>query len=322
LLRDTTRQGQLTVLMISHKFREVTKFADEVTILRRGRVVGQGRVAEMTTDQMARLMVGDTPPRNDFERPVVSLGATVLEVHGLHADDDLGAPAIQNLRFAVRGGEIVGIAGVSGNGQEELVEVLAGQRLGRAGEVHVGGVVFHATRAEMRDRKVRCLPDEPLRNACVADMSVCENIGFRGFDRPPFSRARMLVNRGALRRHGQAMIKAYGIRAPGPDAPIGALSGGNVQRAVLARELHDEVALLITANPCFGLDFAAVAEIRSRILDARNRGTAVLLISADLDEIFALADRILVISDGEIVHETPAATANIAIIGRHMAGHA
>ena len=137
-------------------------------------------------------------------------------------------------------------------------------------------------------------------------MSVAENIGFRRFDRPPFRWAGALVQRRArCAAHARALIKDYGIRTPGPDAPIAGLSGGNVQRAVLARELSEDVTLLIASNPCFGLDFAAVAEIRTRIMEARNRGTAVLLISADLDEIFALADRIVVMSDGRAVHETP-----------------
>ena len=320
LLRDMTRREGLTILMISHKFREVTKFADEVSILRRGRLVGQGRVGELSTDEMARLMVGDEPARSDRQRREAEPGSAVLEVHGLHADDDLGAPAVRDLFLTVRAGEIVGIAGVSGNGQEELVEVLAGQRPARSGEIRVGGVAFRARRSEMRAQKVRCLPDEPLRNACVGEMSVAENIGFRSFDRHPFARARTLVNRTAMRRHARKVIAEYGIRAPGPDAPIRSLSGGNVQRAVLARELHDEVSLLIAANPCFGLDFAAVAEIRGRIMDARNKGTAVLLISADLDEIFTLSDRVMVISEGKIVHETVIATADIGVIGRHMAG--
>ena len=322
LLRAMTQAGRLTILMISHKFREVTKFADEVTILRRGRLVGRGRVGELSTDEMARLMVGDEPPRSDRQRQKTDAGRVVLHVSRLHADDDLGTPAVRDLSLEVGAGEIVGIAGVSGNGQEELVEVLAGQRLGRGGEVRVGGSVFRARRAEMRLQKVRCLPEEPLRNACVAEMSVAENIGFRSFDRPPFSWARMLVSRKALRKHARNVILEYGIRTPGPDTPIRSLSGGNVQRAVLARELHDHAALLIAANPCFGLDFAAVAEIRGRIMDARNRGTAVLLISSDLDEIFTLSDRVLVISEGKIVYETPASTADIGIIGRHMAGHA
>jgi len=322
LLRTMTREGKLTILMISHKFREVTKFADEVTILRRGKLVGRGRVGAMSTDEMARLMVGDDPAKSDRTRAEAAAGAMILEVRNLSADDDLGAPAVRELSLQVRAGEIVGIAGVSGNGQEELVEVLAGQRLASGGTVHVAETPFRARRAEMRTQKVRCLPDEPLKNACVAGMSVAENIGFRHYDRSPFARLRALVSGRRLRNHARQMIKEYGIRTQGPDAPIGSLSGGNVQRAVLARELHDEVALLIAANPCFGLDFAAVAEIRGRIMDARNRGTAVLLISADLDEIFTLADRVLVISEGKIVHEATAATADIGVIGRHMAGHA
>jgi ABC-type uncharacterized transport system ATPase subunit len=133
---------------------------------------------------------------------------------------------------------------------------------------------------------------------------------------------RTLVSGRALRKNARALIVDYGIRTPGPDATIGSLSGGNVQRAVLARELNEDVSLLIASNPCFGLDFAAVAEIRSRIMQARNRGTAVLLISADLDEIFALSDRVVVMSEGRAVHEVGIDQADLGAIGRHMAGHA
>jgi simple sugar transport system ATP-binding protein len=325
LLRGMTRsdgERPLTVLMISHKFREVMKFADEVTVLRRGRLVGRGRVGELDADAMARMMVGDEPPRAGLERAGRAPGAPVLEVQELHADDDLGTPAVAGLSLRVHAGEIVGIAGVSGNGQEELVEVLGGQRAVRAGRIAVNSAPYRARRGEMHAQKVRCLPDEPLRNACVGAMSVAENIGFRRFDRHPFAVGRTLVSGRALRRHARGLIAEYGIRTPGPEAPIGGLSGGNVQRAVLARELSDEVALLVASNPCFGLDFAAVAEIRTRLMDARNKGVAVLLISADLDEIFSLADRVLVISEGKVVHETPIGGADLAVIGRHMAGHA
>ena len=322
LLRGMVKEGRLTVLMISHKFREVMQFADEVTVLRRGRMAGRGRVADLTPDAMARMMVGDEPPRATGTREARARGNVVLRIDSLTAHDDLGMPAVSELRLEVRAGEIVGIAGVSGNGQEELVEVLAGQRQPRSGQIHIDGLGYQATRNEMRVMMVRCLPDEPLRNACVGTMSVAENIGFRRFDRPPFRWAGALVSPGALLRHARALIKDYGIRTPGPDAAISGLSGGNVQRAVLARELSEEVKLLVASNPCFGLDFAAVAEIRNRIMEARNRGTAVLLISADLDEIFALADRIVVMSDGRAVHETPIETADLGVIGRHMAGHA
>jgi general nucleoside transport system ATP-binding protein len=329
LLRKMAKQeakpdgaGPLTILMISHKFREVMTFADEVTILRRGRPAGGGRVADLTPAAMARMMVGEDPPKASGTREAAPKDEVVLEIEGLSADDDLGTPAVTTFSIKVRAGEIVGLAGVSGNGQEELVEVLAGQRSSSAGRIAVNGTPYHAKRFQMRGLKVRCLPDEPLRNACVGGMSVAENIGFRLFDRHPFTFLKALVSGRALRKNASSLIVEYGIRTPGPDAPIGSLSGGNVQRAVLARELSDDVALLIASNPCFGLDFAAVAEIRTRLMEARNRGAAVLLISADLDEIFALADRIVVISDGHAVHETPIADADLGVIGRHMAGHA
>jgi simple sugar transport system ATP-binding protein len=184
----------------------------------------------------------------------------------------------------------------------------------------VGGAAYVPTRAAMQAQSVRLLPEAPLRNACVAHMSVAENIGFRSFDARGFTFLRWLVSKGKLRRRARDAIDEFRIKAPGVDAEIGALSGGNVQRAVLARELSGDVALLIAANPCFGLDFAAVNEIRTRIVAARNRGAGVLLVSADLEEVFALSDRILVMSEGKIVYSARAADANIADVGRHMAG--
>jgi len=321
MLRDMTRRGELSVLMITHKFREVTRFCDEVTVLRKGRFAGAGRVADLTTAQMAEMMVGAEPPSASVAREGAEASAVVLSVQALEADDDLGLPVLNGVSFSVRGGEIVGIAGVSGNGQDELVEVLGGQRALRAGAVRVGGAHYGATRREIREQSVRLLPEAPLRNACVPNMSVAENIGFRNFDVHPFTLFRWLVRRGSLRRHADTAIGEYRIKTPSADERIGNLSGGNVQRAVLARELTGEVRLLIVANPCFGLDFAAVAEIRTRIMSARNSGAAVLLVSADLDEVFALSDRILVMSEGAIVHEAPAASADLQEIGRHMAGH-
>jgi general nucleoside transport system ATP-binding protein len=320
LLREMTRRGEISVAIITHKFREVMAFADEVTVLRRGALAGSGKVSDHTPETLAELMVGSEPPSAALERKVTAHEHVGLELKDVCAEDDIGLPVLSRVSLRVRAGEILGIAGVSGNGQDELVEVLAGQRVLGAGSVHVGGKGYTPTRAQIRQCKVRLLPEAPLKNACVANMSVAENIGFRCFDEPSFTLGRWAVRRRSLRRKAAQSIKDYKIKAPGPEAPIGGLSGGNVQRAVLARELEGEVAVLIAANPCFGLDFAAVAEIRSRIVAARNGGTAVLLVSADLDEIFALSDRIAVMSEGRIVYETPAETANVAEIGRHMAG--
>jgi simple sugar transport system ATP-binding protein len=181
------------------------------------------------------------------------------------------------------------------------------------------GRPYAARREENHRLKVRSLPEEPLRNACVADLSVAENMALRDFDRAPLSAGgRLRFNQ--WRRRARDWIAAYGIKTQGEDAPIRSLSGGNVQRAVLARELNGEINVLIVANPVFGLDFAAVKEIHSRILDVRERGGAVLLISEDLDELLQLADRIVVMSEGRIVFETAAAGAQREVLGAHMGG--
>ena len=321
LVKQMATRKELSVLMITHKFREVLAFADHVTILRRGKHVASAPVGELTPERMAELMVGAEPPSQSSARNGAAPGKVVLELAGVEADDDIGLPVLEGVTLSVAAGEIVGIAGVSGNGQDELVEVLAGQRPARKGGVAVAGRAYGATREEIHRERVRLLPEAPLKNACVAQMSVADNVAFREYDRPPFTLGGFLLRASAFRQRAERAIAAYRIRAPSPVAPIGQLSGGNVQRAVLSRELEGDVSVLIAANPCFGLDFGAVAEIRSRIMDARNRGTAVLLISADLEEIFALSDRILVMSEGKIVHETPAQNADLREIGRHMAGH-
>jgi simple sugar transport system ATP-binding protein len=173
----------------------------------------------------------------------------------------------------------------------------------------------------MRRHRFHVLPEMPLQNACVPTMTTAENLAFRRFDSPTMTLARCIVNLRAVKARALDLIERFRIRPTTPTARIGNLSGGNVQRAVLARELGEDVEVLIAANPCFGLDFKAVAEIRSRIMQARNRGAAVLLVSEDLDEILELADRILVISAGRIVHETPVQGAERHVIGRYMAGH-
>ena len=320
MIRDMAHAGRITVLIITHKFREVMAFADEVSILRRGRLVGGGAVADLTPDQMARMMVGDQEIHSMAGRASAPAGAVCLEVCDLKADDDEGHKAVDGVSLQVRAGEIVGIAGVSGNGQSELVQVLGGQREAIAGEMRVHGEPYHARRSEMLRHKVSMLPEEPLRNACVGRMSVADNMAFRRFDQPPYASGPWL-HQGAFKRAAQELIARYRVKTSSPDAPISTLSGGNVQRAVLARELSGEVDVLVAANPVFGLDFAAVADIHAQIMAARNRGAAVLLVSEDLDELLELADRIVVISDGKFVYETPASGADLTEIGRHMAGH-
>ncbi|WP_186020340.1 ABC transporter ATP-binding protein [Burkholderia gladioli] len=382
LMRELASARVLTVLMITHKFREVLDFADAVTVLRKGRAVAQANVADTSRDELAAWMMGvETAAREAADdattnatiattsasanlttsaaknaatsattiattgavtsatsSPAASLPDTTLaaratrrpcladapiglEASGLTVRDDLGLPAVRELSLAVRRGEILGIAGVSGNGQKALVEALIGQRQPAAGHMAVGGRPYRATREEMRERRVFAIPEEPLRNACIASMSVAENLALRDFDRAPLRAQGWRLDRRALRRRAAERIAEFKVSPPLPERAIGTLSGGNVQRAVLARELGQPVEVLIVANPVFGLDFASVADIHARLLAAREAGAAILLVSEDLDELLALSDRIAVMSAGRLVFETEAAGADRAVLGRHMAGH-
>ena len=323
-LRKEAASGDLSVVLITHKFREVRQFADDVTVLRHGRVAGSGSASALSDTDLAEMMVGAQIATSSAVH-TTKAGAKVLGVDGLLVRGGNGAMAVNDLSLSVRAGEILGIAGVSGNGQRELVEHLAGQRAAEAGVVRVDGTLFVPTRAVMHEHRIALLPEEPLRNACVPDMSVADNLALRSFDLPPMvGKTRFTnwwLNPERITEAALGVISRNAIRAGGPDAAVTTLSGGNVQRLVLARELGErEVGLLIAANPCFGLDFAAAARIHDRIRRARDAGAAVLLISEDLDELFEMADRIAVMSAGRIVHETTRADASRSTIGQAMAG--
>ena len=363
-VRAIARRGECTVLLITHKFREVMAFADAVTVLRQGRAVYHTAVGQTQEAVLAQAMVGpgaskaaaleapEAPQPLDVPQPPELLDALAaapsvpspiaseagpelgpelgaapqgtgappaLQVRALQAMGDRGTVAVHGVSLSVHAGEIVGIAGVAGNGQRELVEALVGQRARLGGEVLVGGQAYHGHRSENTRLRVRSLPDEPLRNACVGTLSVAENMALRDFDRAPMCRAGLL-NLRFWRERARAWVRDYGIKTQGVGAPMRSLSGGNVQRAVLARELAGTIDVLIASNPVFGLDFAAVAEIHQRLRRVRDQGGAVLLVSADLDELLALSDRIVVMSDGRLVYETPAAGADRHQLGSTMGG--
>jgi len=322
LIKEQVQDGKLSVLLISHKFREVTGFADEITVLRKGKLAGTGLVKDLTVADMAEMMMGEKREPHPVEKVAQPEILPVLQIQHLNANKDNGLPAIADLNLTVHSGEIVGIAGVSGNGQRELVEVLAGQRSPTSGQLLVNGEPYSATRSQMYRHRVFVLPEEPLRNACVPQMSVAENLALRTFDRPPQAKAGILLIFQAIRTMAVGLISTFNIKTPSPETPVGNLSGGNVQRTVLARELSaDQINLLIVANPCLGLDFAAVDYIHSQIIAARNRGVAVLLVSEDLDELLKLSDRLLVISGGKFAYASAIADADFSAISHSMAGH-
>ncbi|MEL6604697.1 MAG: ABC transporter ATP-binding protein [Cyanobacteria bacterium J06614_10] len=322
LLREEVVKKNLSILLITHKFREVQAFADEVTILRKGKLVGQGKVAQLSIEDMAQMMLGEAKSSVAVAKTPTDQQRVVLSIQNIQAKGENGLGAVNGVSLTVHAGEIVGIAGVSGNGQKELMEVLSGQRKPTAGQLQVNGQPYSATREEMFQHQVYALPEEPLSNACMPNMSVAENMALRTFDRPPQAKWNWLLLLKSIRRSAQSLVQAFSVKTPSVETPIAHLSGGNIQRTVLARELSAEsVRLLIAANPCFGLDFSAVEFIHSAMVTARNRGVAVLLVSEDLDELFTLCDRIHVISDGKLVYESNIADADLSIMGQRMAGH-
>ena len=321
LLRQMSKEKQLSILMITHRFREVVDFADTVTILRRGKSIGSEKVSALTTHQMAEMMIGSRMVITARERQAIPKRTRKLEIENIRVAGDRETIVVEDLSIAVGAGEIVGIAGVAGNGQKEFLEVLAGQRSLLSGTIKIRGAHYAATRREILQNKFHVLPEEPLQNACVGYMSVCENMAFRFFDRPPHSIAGWLLNTFALKQTAHSLIERYHIQTMSPDTPLRNLSGGNIQRVVLARELSGEVEVLIVANPCLGLDFSATDEIRAQIMKVRNKGSAVLLVSEELDEILELSDRIVVMRNGKLVYQTTADSIDLSVIGHHMAGH-
>jgi general nucleoside transport system ATP-binding protein len=324
LLRDMADRGLVSVLMITHKFREVNEFARSLSVLRRGRLVGTGKVGAVSSDDMAKMMVGDAKPRPRAARISHVRAADApraLDVVALYASDDAGTERVRELDLHVAPGEILGVAGVSGNGQSEFVEALTGQRPIGDGRIFVHGQPFEPTREQFARLKVFGLPEEPLRNAAVPRMSVAENMALRSFDRPPIAGAFGWLRPATMRARARDLVERYRVKTVSVDAPIETLSGGNVQRAILARELSEPVDLLIVVNPCFGLDFSSAAEIRTQIVEARNRGAAVLLVSEDLDEILELSDRVAVMSQGRIAMTAPVEATDRNAIGHAMAGH-
>jgi simple sugar transport system ATP-binding protein len=318
-MRTLVDKGMLTVVLITHKFREVMRFAQDVSVMRGGRVLLTTETAATSVDALAQLMfggdtaVGAAPAMDRTRAP----GDVYCEVRELNAQGDRETLAVADATFALRKGEILAIAGVSGNGQRELVEVLAGQREATGGSIRVDGHPYGRSRREMQRYGVFLLTEEPLLNDCVRSLSVMANLALRRYDQPPIAWHGWLRRR-VLRQWAEALIARYRIHASSPLARIDTLSGGNVQRTVLARELSEDVRLLILQNPCFGLDAAAAAEIRAQIAAARDRGVAVLLVSEDLDEVLELSDRIAVMSGGRIVFECERANADRYELGRHM----
>jgi general nucleoside transport system ATP-binding protein len=309
-----------TVIFISHKLHEVKAVADRVTVLRGGRTVATVAIDDATPRSLAALMVGRELAEGERVPTDRRAGETILETSGLCADDDRGRAALTNVSLVARAGEIVAIAGVAGNGQRELADTIAGLRAPTAGRVAIADHVLRAgdPRAAIA-AGVAYVPEDRLGTGLAPSLSIASNISLKSYRGPSSSRGPLLRLR-AIRDRAIELIRRYRIAAPGPDAQARQLSGGNLQKVVLAREFSAQPRLIVAAAPTRGLDVGAIETVHMYLRDAAAHGVAVLLISEDLDEILSLADRIAVMYEGAILGEFEAAGADVEEIGLLMAG--
>jgi simple sugar transport system ATP-binding protein len=318
-LRAMAADGR-TVIFISHKLHEVTAVADRVTILRRGRSIATIPIAEATPRSLASLMVGrDVELGRRGERPGPG-ERTVLEIDGLWAEGDRGDAAVRGVTLSIREGEILAIAGVAGNGQRELAEAISGMRAATQGAVRVAGKALAAgdPRAAIR-AGVAHVPEDRLGTGVAPSLSVALNAVLKAYRRRPVSRGPFL-HRPTIRKHGAELVHRYDVKPPSISIPARQLSGGNLQKVVLGREFEGEPKVLIAASPTRGLDVGAIETVHDYLRQAAGRGVAILLISEDLDEILALADRIAVVYEGRVVGELAATATSVDEIGLLMAG--
>jgi len=301
VMRKLADEGK-GIVFITHKLGEVKAVSDRVTVLRRGRVVASGLDAKrVSVLELARLMVGEKFEFGLKERKPVAFREVVLDVKGLAVRDDKGLLAVKDVSFELRAGEILGIAGVAGNGQRELVEALVGLRKPEKGSIKIMGVeVAGKGPRDILELGVAFIPEDRVGMGIAPGLSVEENLILKCYHRPPFSKGPFLDLR-FISEWSRKLVDEYGIMTPSLKTPVGVLSGGNIQRLILARELSMKPRLIVASHPTYGLDVAASEYIRSLLIEQRNKGAAVLLVSEDLEEIMALSDKIAVMYDGRIV---------------------
>ena len=301
IVRGLKEQGK-TIVFITHKLKEVLEIADRITVLRRGKKIETVPRAGADEAGLARLMVGREVLLRVEKKPS-DPGESLLDVRDLRVLDSRGLEAVRGVSFQAREGEIVGIAGVDGNGQTELIDALAGLRRAQSGQVLIGGdEVLGQSPSEVLDRGLGHIPEDRQRRGLVLEFSLAENLALHDYDHAPISRVGWLFPRRMIER-ARRLLKDFDVRGGGPNTRAAALSGGNQQKVVIAREVARDPSVLVAAQPTRGLDVGAIEYVHRRLVEARDEGKAVLLVSLELDEILSLSDRILVIYEGSLVAE-------------------
>jgi len=319
-LRTLASAGR-TIVFVTHKLREVLAVSNRIVVMRKGQVVAEVSSEKMSEDGLSSLILGVASSVERPSAPAMSLeGPVLLDTTNLQGQDDDGRPVLRGTTLHLRGGEIVGIAGVDGHGQRELVEVLTGLRPSTGGEAWVIGTsLLDLTPAALRRLGMGHIPEDRQVRGMVGRMTVEENVALGRQDKPPFANRALIDFRGRRDRAGK-LVAYFDVRPPDPRARIGQLSGGNQQKVVVARELDSNPRLLIVAQPTRGLDFAATNLVHQRLRDARQRGAGIILISLDLDELFQLSDRIYVLFGGAITAEISRPDFDQKTIGGLMLG--
>ena len=319
IIRNLTADGK-SVILITHKLKEITACSDYCTIIRAGKYIQTVKVGEVDENKLAALMVG-RDVNFVVDKQEQKPGETALEVKDLHAKDYRDVEILKGLNLNVRKGEIVGLAGVDGNGQTELVEILTGLKKAESGQITMlGQDVFNKTPKEIFDAGISSIPADRQKHGLILDFSIEDNMILQHFDKEPFSK-KGILNRKEIRTNATELMEKFDVRPRNSEAkPAGTLSGGNQQKVIIAREVTNDKDLLIAVNPTRGLDVGAIEFVHKYIVEQRNKGRAVLLVSFELDEIMSLSDRIEVIFDGQIIGSVNGRDADEKELGFMMAG--
>lgn len=315
-IKKLTKEGR-SVVFISHKLREVMEITDNVTVIRDGKYIGTIATKDSDQIKLAKMMVGRPISIERREREPNKNPEPVLVMKDVDAKDDRGIPALKNFNLTVHAGEIVGVAGVDGNGQRELAECIVGLRKATSGLIKVKGKEITDVVAD--PSFIGYIPEDRQKTGLVMDFSVADNLIIKECGKAPYANKNIL-NLGAIKKHAKEMAKKYNVKTPSESVKVKTLSGGNQQKVVIARELDPEPVLDIAAHPTRGLDLGAVTNVHDILMKERNRGAAVLFISAELQEIMALSDRIIVLYRGEIMGDVDGETADTIKIGQMMLG--
>jgi general nucleoside transport system ATP-binding protein len=318
VLRELAAGGR-GLVFISHKVNEVLDLSDRITVLRAGRRVGTLARRDASRERLVEMMVGHALSA-DTQPAKAATAAAKLELRGLRVKGDRGQDTVRGIDMDVHEGEIVGLAGVSGNGQRELAEAIAGIRPVVAGSILIAGTeVAGATPARVREAGLAYVPEERMRDGVVSDFTVAENLMLVGSGTRTFSRMGFL-RRHEIRTHCQQLVDAFAVKTPSLETPVHNLSGGNIQKLIMARELSGSPQVLLVAQPTRGIDVGSAQYIHRRLIEQRDAGTAVLIVSEDLDEVMSISDRILVIYEGRVIGSADPGTSTREAIGLMMAG--